>query len=186
MTSFERVCYTVFVTVAVAQSAEHRTVDARVVGSRPISHPFYWTEMRGNKFVSGIPVGTAANRLRKQVLFDLVCRLDLNTCFRCGKLIGSAEELSIDHKANWIDDHDLFWALDNIAFSHLRCNSLASNRSGPRERIKSRKIGPAGTAWCQGHQAFLPIANFYLRKSHWNGLDPYCKECKRSRWKDHR
>lgn len=140
--------------------------------------------MKRNRFVSGIPVGTAQSRLRKQILFELTQKLGLNVCYRCGDVIQTVEELSTDHKQSWIDNHELFWDLENTAFSHFLCNSIASDRSGPRERIKSRKIGPAGTAWRQGHQEFLPVENFYSRKDHWNGLDPYCKECKKTLWKD--
>ncbi len=134
-----------------------------------------------NTHVSGIPVGTAAGRLRKMVMFELIRRLGENRCYRCGELIESADELSIDHKKPWLEDHSLFWDLNNVAFSHFLCNSIASDRSGPRPGgdKKRRKSGPEGTAWCQGHQAFLPLENFYNRQDHWNGKDPYCKECKR-------
>ena len=140
---------------------------------------------RRNKYVNGVPVGTAANRLRKQVMFHLLKRLGENICYRCGKIIVSADDLSIDHKDSWIDNHDSFWDLDNIAFSHFLCNSLAADRKLPykRERVKSRKMGPPGTVWCQGHQDFLPIDNFYNRSDHWNGKDPYCKDCKREQRK---
>jgi len=130
-----------------------------------------------------MPVGTAAGRLRKQIMFELIGRQGLDTCFRCGQKIESAEELSIDHKQDWIDNHELFWDLDNIAFSHFLCNSVASFRSGKRQPSKYRKVGPPNTAWCQSHQQFLPIENFYPRKDHWNGVDPYCKECKRKQFK---
>ena len=181
------------------------TVDEKAAGSKPADRPFdsadcnqqsaehlfqdrktnlnLHLEMKRNKIVSGMPVGTAQGRLRKLVMFDLIQKLNLDTCYRCGKKIESVEELSLDHKQSWLDQHELFWDLENIAFSHLLCNSLASDRSGPRERIKSRKIGPPGTAWCQGHQAFLPVENFYNHKNHWNGLDLYCKNCKKTLWK---
>lgn len=139
--------------------------------------------MRRNKSVSGMPLGTAAGRLRKQILFELARRLNLDTCFRCGNQIDSVDELSIDHKVSWGDNHELFWDLENIAFSHLRCNSLASDRTGPRRGGKARKVGPDGTAWCQTHQEFLPLENFYSSKRHWNGVDAYCKECKKRMFK---
>lgn len=139
-----------------------------------------------NRVVSGIPVGTAANRLRKQVMFSLLQRLGENTCYRCGQSIDHVEDLSMDHKNPWIDDHDAFWDLNNIAFSHFLCNSLASDRRRPENKSgqERRKVGPDGTVWCQGHQAFLPIENFYNRADHWNGKDPYCKDCKRKQAAD--
>lgn len=82
----------------------------------------------------GMPHGTAANRLRKSILFSLVCRLDLNECFQCQEEILSVDDLSIEHKEPWIQSEhpiDSFFDLDNIAFSHLRCNVGAA---GPRPR----------------------------------------------------
>lgn len=73
----------------------------------------------------GMPHGTAANRLRKMILFSLVQQTELDICFKCGEIINSVENLSIEHKAPWLDSEDprkLFFDLDNIAFSHSRCN----------------------------------------------------------------
>lgn len=86
----------------------------------------------------GIPIGTASNRLRKDVMFMLVCRCGMGTCFRCGLPIESAGELSIEHKDSWQASNDplaSFFDLANIAFSHLRCNILASSK--PNKRFNS-------------------------------------------------
>lgn len=74
---------------------------------------------------------TAAHKLRKSVMFDMVVRLGRDCCFRCGDKIETASELSIEHKTPWEsadDPRETFFDLDNIAFSHLKCNSLAINR----------------------------------------------------------
>lgn len=79
----------------------------------------------------GMPHGTAANRLRKLILFDLLKRHNENLCFKCGELIETAEELSIEHKQAWENvSVELFWDLDNIAFSHLTCNRPHTYRVG--------------------------------------------------------
>lgn len=73
----------------------------------------------------GMPSGTASHRLYKIVLLNLIQRLKLNICFRCGKKIITVEDLSVDHKISWLDSKNpvkLFFDLDNIAFSHLSCN----------------------------------------------------------------
>jgi len=51
--------------------------------------------------VLGMPLGTASNRLRKIILFDLVQQLELDSCFRCGEKIDGVENLSIEHKVSW-------------------------------------------------------------------------------------
>lgn len=79
----------------------------------------------------GMPYATACNQLRKKILFSVLCgRVLSRDCFRCGQPIESVEELSVEHKVPWQSAADpvaSFFDLDNIAFSHLRCNSWAPN-----------------------------------------------------------
>jgi len=68
---------------------------------------------------------TANGRLKKIILFDLVKKLNLDICYRCNNKICSFDELSVDHKLDWLHSDDpitLFYDLNNIAFSHLDCN----------------------------------------------------------------
>lgn len=94
--------------------------------------------MNSNKKKSlqlGMAHGTAANRLRKMILFSLLRQLELDTCFQCGREIESIENLSVEHKVPWLDSADpisLFFDLDNIAFSHLSCNVGAARQTKPR------------------------------------------------------
>ena len=88
----------------------------------------------------GMPFGTAMNKLRKMVLFDLLKKNGKNTCYRCNKEIVSVDDLSIEHKKSWLNvDASLFWDLDNIDFSHLMCNC-----SQPKDSL--RKETTHGTA----------------------------------------
>jgi hypothetical protein len=80
----------------------------------------------------GMSLGTAANRLRKQVMFSLVVQIGLDECYRCKQKITSSTELTIEHKESWLDSEDpvkLYYDLNNIAFSHLSCNSRASRQT---------------------------------------------------------
>lgn len=73
----------------------------------------------------GMPIGTATAILRKNIMFSLIKQLQLNNCFRCGKEIKIVDDLSIEHKEAWLHSGkpvELFFSLDNIAFSHLKCN----------------------------------------------------------------
>lgn len=51
----------------------------------------------------GMPHGTAAGRLRKMILFDLVQDACKDVCFRCGETIGTIDQLSIEHKQPWLN-----------------------------------------------------------------------------------
>jgi hypothetical protein len=84
----------------------------------------------------GVPFGTACARLRKQVMFKLVQETGQDECHKCGLVIESVEELSIEHKEPWQGvSPDLFWDLDNIAFSHRRCN-VRHSRHGTSSRYQ--------------------------------------------------
>jgi hypothetical protein len=120
----------------------------------------------------GMPFGTACGRLRKLILFHLICRLEENICFKCHKPIERVEDLSIEPNLPWEGIlADLFWDLNNIAFSHLRCNVPHVRRGGEPQR----KIGPPGTAWCAYHEIFEPRENFYPAPENWHGLRNQCK-----------
>ena len=129
----------------------------------------------------GMPHGTASHRLRKLVLFHVLLRHGENVCFRCSQKIETAGELSIEHKQPWEGvDVELFWSMDNIAFSHLNCN-LPHRYAGGQARL--RKVGPEGTAWCRRCKAFLPVAGFSRNRTRWNGLQAWCGGCVNQRRK---
>lgn len=90
----------------------------------------------------GIPVGTAQHRLRKSILYACIVKLAENVCYRCNTLIENEDELSIEHKIAWLDSEDpikLFYDLDNIAFSHLSCNSRVARRNSTNPQIRGEK-----------------------------------------------
>lgn len=129
----------------------------------------------------GMPHGTASHKLRKMILFSLVQRIGEDVCYRCGRKIENLEQFSIEHKKKWLGiDAKLFWDLDNIAFSHLSCNSENADRSRFHRMggQAHRKVGEAGAAWCVGHKFFRPVTEFTKLRTNWNGLDQYCRACK--------
>lgn len=77
------------------------------------------------------------------LLFSLAGRLGLLTCFRCGRPVEDVGDLSIDHKVSWQGNEDpsaTFFDMENIAFSHSKCNSGAS---GETRRKYDRHLTPA-------------------------------------------
>ena len=124
----------------------------------------------------GMSLGRARHHLVKSLLLSLAQKLEMDHCFRCGEKIESERDLTIEHKLPWEGiDVALYWDLSNIAFSHARCNR-------PHRLTGLRKLGAPGTAWCTGHQDFLPIEKFYRQgKNRWNGLKHLCKECRGKR-----
>ena len=107
--------------------------------------------------------GTANHILRKSILFNLVKRLRLDRCYRCGKKILTEKELSIDHKVDWLNSNnptELFFSLRNIAFSHLTCNISQLNQKkfifntlsrskfkGVHYSPKKKRSGVIGKPW---------------------------------------
>lgn len=126
----------------------------------------------------GIPHGTAISRLRKNILFHLLKKHNENICVRCDKIIEKIEDLSIEHIKPWENiSVDLFWDMNNIAFSHLRCNVPHKYHGGSLRK----KIPPEGMSWCIGHQKFESIKLFVKNATKTNGLCQYCKLCRRDR-----
>jgi hypothetical protein len=119
----------------------------------------------------GMSHGAAAGKLRKNILFSLLVRLKENVCFKCSALILSANELSIEHKQPWEGiSAELFWNLENIAFSHLRCNKP--------DRVPNRIRTIEGEGWCSHCKAFKSRNEFYPAPSSMNGLMNECKSCR--------
>jgi len=86
----------------------------------------------------GLQFGTACNKLRRLIMFQLVQETGRDVCFQCGELIESVDELSIEHKQPWSvseNPREAFFDLSNIAFSHNRCN-IPSNRGRDNGRAK--------------------------------------------------
>lgn len=80
----------------------------------------------------GMPIGTASHKLRKSIIFNLLKKNNENFCFQCGAEIETEKELSIEHKVPYLDSEnpvDLFFDLNNIAFSHLNCNIKAARQT---------------------------------------------------------
>lgn len=101
---------------------------------------------KGN--VLGMPHGTACNKLRKLILFDLLKQLNKNVCYQCGEEINNEKELSIEHRTPYLNSKDplkLFFDLENISFSHLSCNCSAANK----DRTKLMKH-PSSSAYDSG------------------------------------
>ncbi|AXQ67738.1 helix-turn-helix protein [Bacillus phage Kioshi] len=79
----------------------------------------------------GMPLGTASNRLRKSIMFSLVQEAKKDTCFQCKEKITDIANFSIEHMTPWLDSEDPtgnFFSLDNIAFSHTKCNYSAARQ----------------------------------------------------------
>ena len=73
----------------------------------------------------GMPFGTATHTLRKVLLFKFVQRAGEANCYRCGDWIFDIKDLTVEHKEPWgsaKDPVEAFFDLDNIAFSHMKCN----------------------------------------------------------------
>lgn len=108
-------------------------------------------------------LGKANNILRKSILFSLVQRCGLDICYRCSKRIRSEAEFSIEHKDAWLfadDPVKAFFNLENISFSHLKCNVSAGAR---------RKIHVDGNARTRSYYHRHPENNKsrYLVKKAW-------------------
>lgn len=119
----------------------------------------------------GMSHSTATNRLRKNILFHLLKKHSENICFKCSKVIDKVEHLSVEHKKPWESiSAELFWDLENIAFSHMFCNR-PNRPSGGRSVIDV----PEGTIWCGLCKSPQPSKEFTP------GAKNQCTSCKSER-----
>lgn len=126
----------------------------------------------------GMPHGTANNRLRKIILFHLLKKHNENICVRCDQIIENIDDLSIEHIRPWEGiSADLFWDLNNIAFSHIRCNVPHRYNDNVNRRIQA----PEGQSRCSTCEEFKSLSEFATHSARWNGVDTECKSCKNER-----
>jgi hypothetical protein len=77
----------------------------------------------------GMSYGKARNILNKNIMFSLMQKCKMDRCFQCGGKIKSVDDLSVEHKIPYLYSEnpvELFFDLDNIAFSHISCNSASA------------------------------------------------------------
>ena len=111
----------------------------------------------------------ARRELHKKILYALIVALELNRCFRCGLSIDKEEDLSIEHKVSWRlskTPKETFFDLNNIAFSHISCNSAFGDRD------KAAQLKKLITHCPKGHP--YTVANTYMKNGKRN-----CRECAR-------
>jgi len=154
------------------------------------------TNKKKNKQL-GLPFGTAQNKLRKNIMFDLVQKLNLDNCFHCKKKI-TLETFSVEHKIPWLDNNkELYWNLENIRFSHLKCNvgNARTNtldrtmRQKKRTTLSLEKISNklANNIWhCCSCKQDLSIEMFTKNKSKQSGLEDYCMTCRANKRNKHK
>lgn len=117
----------------------------------------------------GMSYGTAANRLKKNLMFKFAQELGKDDCYACGEKIETPSDLSVEHIEPWEgreNGTEKFWDLDNIAFSHLKCN--VKHTSSRRERGSEE-------AWCNQCNDFRPKTEFHLNSTNWSGVQQVCK-----------
>lgn len=123
----------------------------------------------------GMSIGKATRMLERSIILKLAQKCGMDNCFSCKEKILTIEDLSIEHKKPWYKKSvELFFDLDNIAFSHRKCNR-------PYERMGKKIVKlveyPEGKAWCSSCQKFRDKEEFHVNKSRWNGLSSRCKSC---------
>ena len=78
--------------------------------------------------LGGLAPSTARSRLDRTIMLAMAKKLEQDYCFRCSKQIRTIDEFSVEHKIEWLHSEnpvELYFDLDNIAFSHIKCNTGA-------------------------------------------------------------
>jgi len=99
-------------------------------------------------------------QIRKLMLFHCMQKCGMDTCFQCGEKITDINTLSIEHKIAWMGSEnpkEMFWDVNNLAFSHLRCNSIGIKN-------KNRLIHPSVNAYVKRGCRCEECTNLYLKR----------------------
>lgn len=78
----------------------------------------------------GMNPSTARAKLHKALLWKYIEKSGEDHCCKCGEKM-TLDDYSIEHVTPWLHDDnavDLFFNLDNISFSHLKCNISSARR----------------------------------------------------------
>lgn len=122
----------------------------------------------------GMSLGTANQRLSRRILFYLLQKYGEDICFCCKEKIEHIEELTIEHIRPWLNiDTDLFWDLNNISFSHHKCNKVH----------KTNRKCKIGYYWCQHCRKCLKAQDFGSPKDKAGRFRSYCNHCRNIRKK---
>jgi hypothetical protein len=102
----------------------------------------------------GMNPGTATHRLVKDLLFRFAVECG-HVCHRCKQAL-ARDTFSIDHIEPWLDSVDpvrLFFDLNNVAFSHLKCNAAAGRKVGRGKTRYPQYLGRRRRASNYAHDA---------------------------------
>lgn len=135
-----------------------------------------------------VSVSTARSQLITNLLFNFAQQLGKDICHRCNQKI-ERESFSIEHIKPWAwepNGYDLFMDMDNIAFSHLTCNSghtrftersRAAASSRGNRRIKGDQLE------CSSCLKTKDKADFHKNKTTPSGHESLCKPCRKAKRK---
>jgi hypothetical protein len=98
-----------------------------------VKNPTMRTQLNFDRELLGMDFGKANHQLRKKIMVEWANKLNLCVCHQCKKPIVDPDDFSIEHIKPWMsgetdeEKRQLFYSLDNIAFSHHHCNAAAAN-----------------------------------------------------------
>lgn len=79
----------------------------------------------------GITHSGARNRLLRNLLFKYITMAGDHVCYRCGEPIEDPLDMTIEHEVPWHNSDnpvELYFDLNNISFSHHKCNAGAARK----------------------------------------------------------
>lgn len=97
--------------------------------------------------VLGMPIGTARNKLLKSIVHYLLLEMGRCTCSKCGSLISTPADLSIEHIDEWLDNPNSYWDLSNLRVCCVQCPSFFKERLQMSKKINIQLVDSNGNAF---------------------------------------
>jgi len=90
----------------------------------------------------GMKLCQARTLLHRKLIFSLIEKSDQNLCFKCSRPM-TENNYSIEHRDEWLyadDPVKAYFNMDNIAFSHRKCNKGNRGRGSKSKTTKFKGI----------------------------------------------
>lgn len=125
----------------------------------------------------GMNPSTASGRLIKDLLWNFVETTGNNKCHICGKVM-TRDTFSVEHIVPWLDSDnpvDTFFDVDNVAYSHLKCN-IGSARKASEMPNASVRSGINTSRGRFNAEDIIHIRRNYKSRCSINGNKAYCEK----------
>ena len=131
---------------------------------------------------NGLSVSTANYRLLRLIIFNMAKELNRHLCYRCNQPT-LLSDFSIEHKNPWAwkdNSLEIFMDYENIAISHVNCNSGNIRQTKRRDKVQLDRRRFKDDKWrCSRCSEWKTEEHFHNNKTNISKKESMCKLCRK-------